>query len=100
MSLHLPSLPRRTPRRRRFPCRYSNDNGPLQSLLDTCLARPFVGYFVEVHSWMFDLDYIHILLRNLSCEQNTYKAGILAREVCFMLQSNAGEATGPVQGSA
>jgi len=49
------------------------------------------------YSWMVDLDYIHVLWRNLSCEQNVLKAGILAREVCFMLQSNAAEATGTMQ---
>ena len=58
---------------------------------------PFVGYCSEVLSWMFDLDYIHMLLRNLSCEQNVHKAGILAREICSMLESNAAEATRTAQ---
>ena len=79
-----------------------SDNIPMSVQSRQSTATEFSGFLSRealcrvlsrVHSWMFDLDNIHVLLRNLSCERNVHKAGILAREVSFMLQSNAEEAT-------
>lgn len=40
---------------------------------------------------MFELDQIHSLLRKLSKEENPFKARLLAREICWILESNAME---------
>ena len=40
---------------------------------------------------MYELDQIHSLLRKLSAEENVYRAGLLAREISWILQSNATE---------
>jgi len=40
---------------------------------------------------MFDLDQIHSLLRKLSSEENVFRARLLAREISWIVQSNAVE---------
>jgi hypothetical protein len=40
---------------------------------------------------MFDLDQLHSLLRKLSAEQNVFRAQLLAREISWLLESNAME---------
>jgi len=38
---------------------------------------------------MFDLDQLHSLLRKLSSEENVFRAHLLAREISWILESNA-----------
>jgi hypothetical protein len=42
---------------------------------------------------MFDLDYIHILPRNLYREQNVHKAHMIAHEIRLILESSVADAT-------